>query len=152
MKNITLNRNSYHYLLATRGGFTERPFWLKDDQETEFDFCEYTRKVFKGAFLSLMVLALMSSGLFLVVQLLMGIGFSLFYGMLIFSEAALFLICAITVGIVLLAAMAIGVAFSNWNHARKYRVETKSDSFVSHAYDSLKNRFCLQVSFIGEKK
>ena len=151
MKSFVINRNSYHYLLATRGGFEEANCW---GNPYEYDFCQYSRKVLKGALNSLIVLALISALAFGVVHILMGIGFSLFYGMFVFSDLAKFtsaLILGITGGVGVLY-LCITTREKLDQHREKIRKGNSQPGFIIQTINSWKDRYCLRVEFEGEKK
>ena len=150
MKSFVINRNSYHYLLATRGNLKEVGRW---GDPREVDFCEYSRCVLKGAFTSLVVLALISFFAFGVINVLAGIGFSLYYGMFIFSELAKLTIFITTVFGSAILFIYLKVMFDEHLDRRRQNQEPNlQPSFLSQAYSSWKDRYCVRVEFDGEAK
>lgn len=140
MKSVILNRNSYHFLLAQRGGFCEHMH-----QHYGTNFCDYTQTVLKGAFSSFLVLALISFAALCAIQVLLGIGFSIYYGMFIFSHFALFVL-TVVIGLSILIVGAYGIHCYK-EHLRKKSQDQKSDNFISKAYHSWQNKYCVQLEF-----
>lgn len=149
MKTFTFNRKSYHYELADRGGFSEHCYYREEAEGP--DLCEYIRCVGKGIVVSLLVLMLIVVVALPVVHILVGIGFSLYHGMIIFSPLAAGAMFAVALVAGAIAIMAAGKWLKNTVSKAATNMAQKEDGFVGVAYQSWKDKFCARLTFVGEK-
>ena len=131
---INLNKSSWHYQLATAYGSLHK-------NETVTDICYYTRQVIKGVFLAVFITCLISVAAFCVIDMFMGIGFSIAYGaMLMNTPGLVVLILIFSIGALCALALASDkVSKSNRN---------KEPGFVRTAYRSWKDKFCVKVKLV----
>jgi hypothetical protein len=137
---ITLNKNSWHYRLATEyGGYT-----TYDGQ----DICTYTKSIIGSLVVIAFCLLLFSFFSMLIIHFGLGIVFSFITGTLFFSEMGW-------------AAFAIFIVFgggaaSLWiifylRDRRREQIERDGlldhDGFLKHAYRSWKEKYCVRISF-----
>lgn len=145
MKPITLNKNSWHYRLADK--YTQRGVW--DDGE---NICLYTKQVLKGSvwalfltfILSFVVLSFMDFFIWLYVSISTG----LWTTPRELSGFAIVIILLSACGVVAY----IGVQTIEWLKESDNRFAQKTSSmvnpsFISEAYKSFKNKYCIKVEF-----
>lgn len=129
---ITFNRNSWHFRLATTYGPMYR--W-----EHTTDICRYTRSVFFGLLLVLVITA----GLGLITWGLVDMGlwlYFLFNGYLLEPIGpAIIIFASILVGLV------VGTVFLGFEVIQTVNISTPS--FVKQAYYSWKDKYCSRVEF-----
>jgi len=140
MNKLTLNTNSWHYKFATFGGF---------NRYKSQDICTYTRRIAQ-AMIGIVMLSFIAMFLtWAAVEMIMGMAFSLYYGVYLFSNMG-------ELGLLLFVAVMIVIAtfFTVWvaHDVILNRAERVSDNFVSHAYKSWKNKYCVGVEFTDSKK
>jgi hypothetical protein len=127
---LTFNSTSLHYKLALLGGLSK----YDDDS----NICEYTRHGLVIAFLGLILS-----------HMLFAVGFSLVYGILIFSDAAIAGFMTTSLGLCWFGIWKL--ADSVKEHRRNAQDEsTKPDGFVKHAYKSWKEKYCVKVEFTNK--
>jgi hypothetical protein len=154
MKKLTYSKNSWHYRLARQIGYS--PDWGYDDEgnsNKDFgDICSYWRHVVGAVLVIAIIFAIIYVVATLSVHLIMGIVFSLLYGMwlgTLVAEATLFFIGA---GITLLVIFeGIPRVYSSYKEYRyDHPKQPKPDGFIKEAYRSFKNKTCVQVKFTDE--
>lgn len=137
MKTLTIKRDSWHHKLAK---LHDRYF----DGYSEIDICSYTRLVLVGLLKFLVALAGLIFILICVFDLVMWLGFCIFYkefldprfpAMVGFSFA--------------MAAGIIGVAFGGEVLIRNHSFA--DDNFLYTAYRSFKDKFCVKVTIIDKE-
>ena len=149
MKALTFNKNSWHFLLATKVAGYNAPYsyegYICGDSA---DICTYTRHVMGGLLLLTFAGLLIAGVGFILSNILLGIWFSIMLGMFFFSEVG-------TVGLVFIGAG--GGLFGlktliNWYVDRSSSAETieRPDGFVKHAYKSWKEKYCLKINFVDK--
>lgn len=138
MKQLTLNKNSWHFLVATKmGGYNDR----YDDS----DICSYSRKIASGLLrLGFCGLLIAMIG-FIMFHTLFGIWFSIMFGTFFFTSLGM-----VGVGFIVLAVQIVVVSkvlgyLQNRSTSTEYR--NRPDGFIKHAYKSWKEKFCVQVEF-----
>lgn len=140
MKSLTFNKSSWHYTMAHAAGF-------EPGNDNQGDICEYTKAVLKCSLAALFCAAVFAGVSFLLVHLILGIAFSLWYGvwmMTVWGEATIMVLVIGTFVVTLF----FGVEWLiKWNRNRKYNKEDKPDGFIKHAYRSWKEKYCVQVTF-----
>ena len=131
---ISLKTKSWHYRLATAYGS------LSTYAETT-DICDYTRQVLKGVFIAVFMTAIISVAALCVIDMLMGIGFSIAYGVMLMNPPGL---------IALILIIALGIIFSIAFAADKMNetVRNTQPGFVRTAYRSWKDKFCVKVKLV----
>jgi hypothetical protein len=140
MKTLTFNRKSWHYQFADKGGY-----WPRQDLEGNYvgDICEYTVAVIKFFLVFIMLAAVGTLVAIPIVHMLFGIIFSLWYGVFLMTEVGM-------VGVALTVAM-LCVGLMLWSimawQDRKQRLVNGNDSFMSNAYRSWKEKYCVKITF-----
>jgi hypothetical protein len=140
MKSLTFNRKSWHFEFAEAGGY-----WPDKDDDGNYvgDICEYTKAIFKF----LLVFVFCCIGFYLLVtpfvHAFLGIVFSLMYGTLIMTELG-FIGCILAAS---LAITSIAYVIIIYVTERKYKVSTKPDGFIKHAFKSWKEKYCARITF-----
>jgi len=138
MKTFALNKNSWHYRLASEYGGLHR--W-----QDSTDICSYTKEIFKGLFILALMLVAVAVVSQLVVHLVLGIGFSIYAGMWIGSDWAW---AAATILVVAVGYIVILLAFSLTCKGGKIAKETISNTeFFKVAYSSWKDKYCARIEF-----
>jgi hypothetical protein len=155
MKKLTYSKNSWHYRLASQVGYSPDWDYGDDGERAERnlgDICSYWRHVVGGALIIAIIFAIIYMVATLSVHLIMGIVFSLLYGMwlgTVMAELGLFFT---GVGITLWVVFK-GIPMA-YNAYRDYRYDhpkqKKPDGFIKEAYNSFKNKTCVQVKFTDE--
>lgn len=152
MKNLTFNKNSWHFWLATRIADYHPPHKFDDDDKfygDSGDICTYTKYVLGAIVLSTIciILGIAITALIgtLLSHLMLGIIFSLITGTFFFTE---------------IGVASLIVAFSwclygliIWISNRKIiESKNKSDGFIQHAFRSWKHKFCVQINFVDKSE
>jgi len=95
MKSITFSQNSWHYKIATAGGYYPE---CDSKGNTSGNICEYTgavvRSLIKHLFLVAFFIAAVTFFSFILMQVIFGLAFSFWYGVWMMSswgEGALFI-------------------------------------------------------------
>jgi hypothetical protein len=149
MKEISIKRNSWHYVLASRvAEYTPR--WDYNLDCATDDICRYRKHVLAAMFILTLfaaVIALIGTIFFHVV---FGIVFSLIYGAWLFTvlgEATL-LVLSIT-GAVTGGFHLVNKAIVAYRHHKAGRVvREKPIGFVKQAYKSWRDKYCVPVKFV----
>lgn len=155
MKTLTFDKNSWHFLIATKiAGYTAPFEYTYNDGTTAVhgdpgDICTYSKHVMGGMFLLTLSGLAIAGASWVVVHMLLGVWFSLMLGTFFVSEVG---IAGFIVTI--LAGIIVGV---KWRSDRKMSTEyrnrlVKPDGFVKHAYKSWKEKFCLSINFVDTSK
>lgn len=131
---ITLKTKSWHYRLASSYGTLS-----KYDDVT--DICYYTRQVIKGFFLAVFMTAILSIVGICVIDMFMGIGFSIAYGVMLMQIPGLIAISMISVISILFAFAFTADKVHEYNR-------NKQPGFVGTAYRSWKDKFCVKVKLV----
>jgi uncharacterized membrane protein len=137
MKTLTFKENSWHHRLAKMGGFD----WSCGD------ICSYTRKVMMGALGAILVSALALILLYLAVHMVMGIGFSLWYGMFLFTDAGFAGLVVVSI-----VSLVTGIFFLS-DRLQKYNLENQYNDpgFVKTAYRSWKEKYCARIEIVKDE-
>jgi hypothetical protein len=149
MKTLKFNTGSLHYKLANMGSTYDPPD----------NICSYTWAVVRGLFWS-SVIALFGTG-FLALTAETGVGLYFAYltgSMEILTELAK---AGLIVWIALSIVFLIGtVAYLFAQRAERIRLKLraqglyekpKADNFIANGYRSFKEKFCVQLEFVGKK-
>lgn len=139
--NLRFSRDSWHYKLASAGGYHYR--------NDENDICTYTRACMKACISGLIVALIFTAIAYLLVHMILGLGFSLWFGTWLMTELGMIAL------IVTLAGLFAGTItysierYKNWRRARRnYLYENpQPDSFLKHAYKSVKGKYCARIIF-----
>ncbi len=138
MKTLRFDYDSWHYRFTSR--FTQIGYHQKP-----IDLCSYVRAFFAATLFATLLATLATCVAFALVHVVLGIGFSLFYGLFIFSELAYGTMIFIG-GCLIYAAIYFTVG---WIRKRRNLAlyNEKPDGFVVNAYKSWKDKFCVRVEF-----
>lgn len=138
---LTFDSKSLHYKLALLGGLSE----YDDDS----NICEYTRHVMFGMVIVLLIGLLIAFMGTILANMLFAIGFSLTYGMLIFSEAAIAGFIVSTIGAIWFGIWKLHDAADEYRRNTRHEPK-KPDGFVKHAYKSWKEKYCVKIEFANK--
>lgn len=138
MKTFTMKRDTWHYKMAVIGR-------ARFDTDGNIDFCSYLSAVFQTALVGLLVIFLGLIVAYPIVSMFMGIAFSLYYGLWIFTEAGIAGI-VITTAIGMIAVM---VMISRWAETKKEqsRLNPQEPGFFRLAYNKFKDKACVKITF-----
>lgn len=148
MKALTFNKNSWHFLLATKMGHY-RPYDRESGYGDNADICTYSRHVMGGLLLLTLAAAAIAFAGFIVSHILLGIWFSIMLGTWFFSDWAVGAMIVLGIG-----AFVIGMKVAiDWQYERRMSSEYRNrpDGFVKHAYKSWKEKYCVQIEFKDEQ-
>jgi hypothetical protein len=134
MKLLQFSRDSWHYKLVAATGYR---VW----EHEEVDLCSYTWRVIGSILLILFLFSLGLAVSYIVIQVVLGIAFSLWYSAFLFTEFGVAGLIAIFASLMFW----VGTALIQWNRNRTRK--QKPDSFVSHAYRAAKEKYCARVKF-----
>jgi hypothetical protein len=135
---LTFNTNSLHYQLALLGGLSK----YNDDS----NICEYTRHVLFGSLFAIVIGLIIAFIGMVLSHMLFAIGFSLVYGILIFTDPAIAGFITTSIGLFWFGMWKL--TESAKEHRRNAPDEPKKpDGFVKHAYKSWKEKYCVKVEF-----
>ena len=139
---LTFNTNSLHYQLALLGGLSK----YDDDS----NICEYTRHVFFGSLFALVIGLIIAFIGMVLSHMLFAIGFSLVYGILIFTDPAIAGFITTSIGLFWFGMWKL--TESAKEHRRNAPDEPKKpDGFVKHAIRvGKKNIVSKSNSLIGQ--
>lgn len=148
MKALTFNKNSWHYLLATKMAHY-RPYDREHGYGDNTDICTYSRHVMGGLLLLTLAAAGIAFAGFIASHILLGVWFSIMLGTWFFSDWAIG--AMIVIGVCSVAFG--GAALIAWNRDRRMSTEYRNrpDGFVKHAYKSWKEKYCVQINFKDEQ-
>lgn len=149
MKTLKFNKGSLHFKLANMGSTYSPPD----------NICDYTWAVVRGIFWSAVIALIGSALLFFTAEMVVGLYFAYLTGSMdILTEAARIGVC---IWIVIVGLGLIGtVAYLYTTRADRIREELraqgifekpKSDNFVANSYRSAKEKYCVQLEFVGTK-
>ena len=142
MKELNFNTDSWHYEIASKGGYS--PY------RNGLDICSYTRAILKSLVIGMLFGLMIALVGFVFFQVLFGLVFSLIYGtwiMTMIGEITLFFICIFAIGgLLLLIGMFI---LSGISYLAK---KPKSEAFIINAYMSWKDKYCVQINFNDKKE
>lgn len=136
MKTLTFNRKSWHAKLAKVAGYD---FY-------HGDVCSYTRHVLGGSLLAAFLAAAAFVVSFLAIHMLLGIAFSLWYGIFLFTDAGVF-------GLMIGSVIGLITAAHYLNEKlkeRRWETRNKPDGFVKNAYRGWKDKYCTKIEFRDE--
>lgn len=144
MKTLKFSDKSWHYRFIKK--YTDRADYDMDN------ICAYTRGFIQACLIVLLILAAVTLVSFLLTQILVGVAFSLWYGMFIFSEPAI-------IAMIVIAVMSIaigGIAGHVWLKERRYEKRRalreagveEVDGFMTNAYKSWKEKWCARVEIV----
>jgi hypothetical protein len=156
MNSLTFNKDSWHYKIATKVvGYRPRndDDWYEGASDNN-DMCTYTRHVMGALLLISVGIALGLYAFYALVEVILGIAFSLMYWSWMFSSLG-------AVGFVFLsivsAAYGIKTLVNRINESRlmnrreyfKHRLNgiVKPDGFIKNAYKSWKEKYCVRIEF-----
>lgn len=150
MESITLKKNSWHYWLVKHLTQWER----LDDQN---DFCKYCRYVFGSMILATMlaiiaaatgilVLAALANDLYLLYS---GVFTGHFHALKLWGVSDFFSFSSGLTAILLGAFLLFFGIFVLYDKYEEYKASNPepSNSFISNAYRSIKNKICFKVTF-----
>lgn len=149
MKPLNFSRNSWHYKLAKIGGLR-----VYDWEGYAVSICDYTTKVIVGLIKFLvgfivftaLSICLMDAIIWTIVYV--SHGFTLFNMHFTGYLAA----CIITVSIILGIMTVLAYCITHLQDKISENISEKShDNFITNAYDSLKNKFCVPVTFSEDR-
>ena len=153
MKALNFNKNSWHYRLVKWLKLYEAPYekdvWGDGSELRTYgdsaDICTYSKKVVLALFLISIGIAFFVIVSNIAIHTLLGIYFSILAGRWFFTEsgnvgAILFTTAVLWIGIYL-SVTAISDA------RRQKVVKKKHDTFISNAYKSWEDKFCLPINF-----
>ena len=132
MKSYELNRNSWHYRLAN--------FQVQRVGDSS-NICEYTRAVFSGAVLGLLMLGFVALLTSVIGYGIYGIGASIFTLSNMLNPASM-LVIGIVLGIVFIYIFAMIK-----DRLDDMPVRPESNSFPALAYRKFKDRTCFKINF-----
>jgi len=140
MKTLKFSPDSWHYKMIYK-------YTPARDRDL-VDICSYTRYFLFSLLTIGLILLGVTLASFVVSQILVGIGFSLWYGMFIFSEVA-----QLAMGVIAVLGLAIGfVALMSWfsEKRQEYKEAHRNDpdGFVKEAYKSWKEKYCARVEIV----
>ena len=144
MKTLNFNKNSIHFRLAN--------MYDDFDCNDDHDLCSYTKYVLCGFVLSMIILFFGTIVWYILVSTVLGIIFSLAYGVLLFNQAGF--LGAVVIAFLLFLSL---VTFGKYIY-RKYRnsknknnkelgLPPKPDGFLVNAYKGWKEKYCVRVTF-----
>lgn len=146
--NIQLSKDSWHYRLATYCGFRQNYVYSDEKQdwvEEGGDMCSYTNRVLIGFVLiavAAMIFYVVTAG---IIQMLLGLAFSAYYGAWIMTPLGDAL-CFVT--LVISAAGTLAFSFMKvLTYADNTKIKGSQPSFVKLAYRSWKDKYCVKISF-----
>lgn len=143
MKTLTFNKNSFHYKLAEFGGL---------DKWNSYDICSYTRRVVVGMLLMCVLGSIFAFLANIIIQVVLGIGFSFWYRQDLFSDwgkaGMIMIVTSAAGGIILFVPQMLWRAYQN-RQARIAGLDlpVKPDGFIKTAYKSHKQKYCLRIDF-----
>lgn len=138
MKTLQFSEKSWHYRFI-------KHYTKNEDYELD-NICSYTRCFFQATMVVLLLLILVTFASFCATQVLVGVAFSLWYGMWIFSEVAAFTMVIIAAFATAIGILLLGHKIKEMNEDR--RRSGVPDSFVVNAYKSWKDKFCARVEIV----
>lgn len=140
MKSLTFNKDSWHFLLAYNlAGY--RPFDCATGDNDCGDICTYSKHVMSGLVILALAGILIALIGFVVAHILFGIWFSIMLGTWFFSDLAMF-------AMLLTGVLGILSAIIIFEESSTYH--NRFDSFVTHAYKSWKEKFCVNINFVDK--
>lgn len=142
MNTLKFSQNSWHYRFIKR-------YTTREDYQLS-DICAYTRGFLVAAFYALLAFAGITLLAFAGTQVLVGIAFSLWNGLWIFSPVAEIAMAALA-GVSLLFGSLFAYCWAEnyLDERRKERmIRGEPDGFVTNAYKSWKDKWCARVEII----
>lgn len=140
MQSLKFSVDSWHYRFIKKYTSTH-------DSDVQ-DICAYVRAFIKAGLIVLLILAAVTFASFLGTQILVGVAFSLYNWMWIFSpvaEAGMILLTVFSSGIGILAGTEY---YKQKSDEKRWREGPKPDGFVKNAYKSWKGKYCARVEII----
>lgn len=155
MKTLRFKKNSIPYLLATKLGGMDK--W-----ETNTDICGLIRHILIGMFYATLLTAVFAMVSYALMHMLFGIGFSIYYGKLFFTDLGLAILISVGVCLFGLAFYYAITKYREYRYEKQYQESVRArelaksgskyvappDSFLVSAYKSIKGKFCAKVEFI----
>lgn len=138
MNTLHFKKDSWHYRLATYYGYA-------NESEMQ-NICDYTHRVMVGFFACLFLSFLIALGLSALVLFFLWLYISSFIA---FIEPSILAIVGSTLlGLCVLVStsMYLEEKIKNWRAKHRSLVE-KQNSFVVHAYKSMKEKYCVPIEF-----
>jgi len=157
MKPLNFNKNSWHFRLVTKMKLYEAPYQKDiwgDGSEVytlgdSADICTYSKRVALAIFWVAIGVAFLTLISMMMIDVLLGVYFSIMMGQWFFSElglTGLFTLSALLMFVVIFQSFQ---ALDRWKEKNYYYNKShKSDTFFSNAYKSWKNKFCVPIKFI----
>lgn len=138
MKSYQLSKDSWHYRLAST-------FDRTIARSNTTDICSYMQAVVYGSVISILISAVLLFFSFVVIHALLGLGFSLAYGVWLVDDAGV-------AGLFLLAVfLVIAIIYASSRAAEHYRMigqyEPREPGFVTLAYRRFRDRVCVKITF-----
>lgn len=135
---MKLNKNSWHYRLASKYIFDDTSYWGDDN------ICDYTKSVIRGAFIAVVLTFV---GSFLLAAPLgdffAWVTFTMLYGYHGYPTNTGILILVYLSVIVIL-----GIAFCVSYLTEKFITKNHDDSFIQVAYESWRKKFCHKIDWV----
>jgi hypothetical protein len=140
MKTLVLNKNSWHYRIASQMG-------SYDCYGDNHNICAYTKDVIIGLFLLFIIGILIGMLGFVVWHIIFGIIFSIMCGAWMFSafaEATMVMLLILSFGY----SINRGIErFNKWKWSKTNPAYKRPDNFITNAYKSLKGKYCVPITF-----
>ena len=133
MIQLNFKVNSWHHQISKFGGLNYMP---------NTDMCEYVKRFTFGILLMLLLIVIGSLTGALVIETVLGLAFSLFFGVWIMSAAGEILLITLA-ACVICVSTAGSYAFTR----RSVDKVKNKDNFVANAYRGLKDKYCAKISF-----
>jgi len=140
MKTLVLNKNSWHYRIASQVS-------SYDCDGDDHNICAYTKDVMIGLFILSIVGILIGMIGFVAWHIIFGIIFSIMYGVWMFSAFA-------EATMVMLSIFGFGYSvkrgierLNEWKWSKTNPAYERPDNFITNAYRSLKGKYCVPIIF-----
>ena len=159
MKTLTFNKNSWHFLLASKVANYTAPYeYTYDDGEVKVlgdsgDICTYSKHVMGGLLILTISAALIACVGLVLAHVVLGIWFSVMLGTFFFTELGIAgLSVAILAGLFFSAKTYLDRRADRLLSTEYRNRVVKPDGFVKCAYRSWKEKFCLSINFVDTSK
>lgn len=141
MKTLKFNSSSWHYQIAEFGNGMP----LKTT-----DICQYGRLFVIGILKVVPFMALFALISYFLVDLVIGLGFSVAYWQIMLSPVAQAMGGVICLGILVTLIYKAVFAFVDYLRYRNDIVSEKPDGFVKNAYKSWKHKYCVRIEIVHD--
>lgn len=149
MKELVYNKSSWHYRLASMVGYRPDRDWDTGERDLG-DICSYWRCVVGGATVIALVLFITTLAMWMVVNLVFGIVFSIIYGMwlttMIGEITLFFLLVGLFTVFVFKGIPALWDLYQEYRH--NHPRPKKEPGFISESYRSWKQKTCVKIKFV----